>query len=323
MCRFPIRSFNFSKFRLKCGHALPGFAALLKKTIRNLQGLLTFSACTINTIICFIPIFVLAIPKFLLPIRSLRALLNRWLMAIGEAWVDCNSFIFSLGNSTTFDIRGLEDLRKDQWYLVIANHQTWVDIIAMQTALNRRIPFLKFFIKQELMWFPFLGAAWWAMDMPFMKRYSKSYLVKHPEKKGRDLEATRNACQKFRDTPTSVINFVEGTRFTDEKRESRGSAYEHLLTPRAGGVALALSSMGDMFDAILDITIVYPKGPIQFWAMMCGEFEHVIIDIEKRPVEEWLYKGNYESDREFRKQFHQWLMKIWEAKDRKLAAMKG
>jgi 1-acyl-sn-glycerol-3-phosphate acyltransferase len=244
-------------------------------------------------------------------------------MKIGEAWVDCNSLIYSVGNSTTFDVRGLDNLRQDNWYLVIANHQTWVDIVAMQTVLNRRIPFLKFFIKQELIWFPFLGAAWWAMDMPFMKRYSKSYLAQHPEKKGKDLEATRKACQKFRDTPTSVINFVEGTRFTEEKKQKRGSAYEHLLTPRAGGVALALSSMGDMFDAILDITIVYPGDPVNFWGMMCGEFKHVIIDIQKRPIEEWLYQGDYAGDRDFRKRFHQWLAHIWEEKDRKLADLKG
>jgi len=193
---------------------------LPRKIIRNLQGLATFSACTINTIVCFVPIFFLAIPKLLLPFGRIRASINRWLMAIGEAWVACNSLIFSLSNSTTFDVRGLDELRRDQWYLVIVNHQTWVDILALQTVLNRRIPFLKFFIKQQLIWFPFLGAAWWAMDMPFMRRYSKSYLAKHPEKKGKDLESTRKACQKFRDTPTSVINFVEGTRFTEEKKEN-------------------------------------------------------------------------------------------------------
>ncbi len=289
--------------------------------MRNLQGLLTFSACTINTIMCVVPIMVLAVLKFVLPVNAIRTLITRWLMGIGEAWVALNSVLFSLSNRTTWDVRGLDGLRRDHWYLVMANHQTWVDIVAMQTVLNRRIPFLKFFIKQELIWFPFLGLAWWALDMPFMKRYSKSYLVRHPEKKGKDLEATRRACEKFRDTPTSVINFVEGTRFTEEKKQNRRSSFENLLTPRAGGIALALSSMGDMFDAILDVTIVYPRGPISFWAMMCGEFEHVIIDVRRRPVDEWLYEGDYESDREFRRRFHQWLTGVWEDKDRKITEL--
>lgn len=291
---------------------------LFRKIPRNLQGLITFSGCTINTIICFMPIMVFAIFKFAIPVRQFRNLMTRWIMVAGEAWVGCNALIFSVGNSTVWDVRGLEGLSRNHWYLVIANHQTWVDIVAMQTVLNRRIPFLKFFIKQELIWFPFLGLAWWAMDMPFMKRYSKSYLANHPEDKGKDLEATRKACRKFRHTPTSVINFIEGTRFTEEKKAKRGSTYENLLPPRAGGVALALASMGEMFDAILDVTIVYPNGVANFWGMMCGEFEHVIIDIVRRPVDEWLYKGDYQNDREFRRRFHQWLATLWEEKDRKI-----
>ena len=264
------------------------------------------------------PIILLAIVKLLLPVRVLRNTITRWLMTIGDVWVSLNSLFFATVNSTTWDVRGVEGLSRDQWYLVIANHQTWVDIVVLQTIFNRKIPFLKFFIKQELVWFPFLGLAWWAMDMPFMKRYSKSYLAQHPEKKGKDLEATRRACEKFRDAPTTVINFVEGTRFTEEKREKRGSAYRYLLTPRAGGIALALSSMGDMFDTVLDVTLVYPGGAPNFWAMMCGEFDHVIIDVERRPVENWLVTGDYENDRDHRRQFHRWLGDVWGAKDQKI-----
>ncbi len=249
--------------------------------------------------------------------------MTRWIMSVGEAWIAINAFIFSLSNSTKWEFRGLDDLGRNDWYLVIVNHQTWVDIVAMQTMFNRRIPFLKFFIKQVLIWFPFLGLAWWAMDMPFMKRYSKSYLAKHPEKKGQDLEATRKACQKFLDTPTSVINFVEGTRFTEEKKAGRASTYKNLLPPRAGGVALALSSMGEMFDAILDVTIVYPGKEPDFWGMMCGELDRVTIDVVRRPVDEWLYQGNYQDDREFRKRFHQWLAAVWEEKDNKIDALKN
>lgn len=291
---------------------------MLKKTIRNLQGLAIFSASTINTIILFIPIFLLAIVKLLLPVAAIRRAITRWLMFFGEAWVACNSFIFSLRNDTTWDVRGLEDLSRNQWYLVFANHQTWVDIVVLQTVFNRRIPFLKFFIKQELIWFPFLGAAWWAMDMPFMKRYSKSYLEAHPEKKGRDLEATRRACEKFRDTPTSVINFVEGTRFTEEKRDLRSSPYRHLLKPRAGGIALAITSLGDRFENVLDVTIAYPGGPVTFWDMMCGDFAQIIIELQKRPLDKKLREGDYENDREFRREFHRWLSDIWQEKDDRL-----
>ncbi len=293
------------------------------KILRNLQGLVTLSACALNTIFWFVPLMALAVLKLVIPLKPFRRLVTRWLMAIGENWIACNAWVFSLGNATKWDIRGLEGLSNKKWYFVFANHQTWVDIIVLQTALNRRIPFLKFFIKQELIWFPFLGIAWWAMDMPFMKRYSKSYLAKHPDKKGQDLEATRKSCEKFLDTPTSVINFVEGTRFTQEKRKKRASQFENLLPPRAGGVALALTSMGGMLNAIVDITIVYPTGPANFWDMMCGEFDQVIVDIAKRPVDDWIVAGDYQNDREFRSKFHKWLTQVWQEKDEKIGALSG
>jgi 1-acyl-sn-glycerol-3-phosphate acyltransferase len=306
---------------LEC--AGPGLNAngkqLIRKVSRQIQGLVTFTVITINTIFWFVPLITFALFKLLLPVPGFRRLMTRWIMAMGENWVTLNAKILSMGNSTAWDVRGIENLSPQGWYLVLVNHQTWTDIVALQTVFNRRIPFLKFFIKQQLIWFPLLGVAWWAMDMPFMKRHSKSYLARHPDKKGEDLEATRIACEKFRDTPTSVINFIEGTRSTEAKRARRNSPFTHLLPPRAGGIALALSSMGSMFDAILDVTIVYPTGPTQFWDMMCGDFDRVIIDIVKRPVEQWMIAGDYSGDRDFRSRFHRWLTGLWNEKDARIS----
>lgn len=242
-------------------------------------------------------------------------------MAAGEYWVGGNTAIFGMRNSGLLDVHGVKGLSRQEWYLVVSNHQTWVDILVLQTVMNRRIPFLKFFIKQQLIWFPVLGVAWWAMDMPFMKRYSKSYLAEHPEKKGQDFEATRAACSKFRNTPTTVFNFVEGTRFTPDKKIRRNSQFDHLLPPRAGGIALALTSMGSMFDSVLDVTVVYPKGVTQFWALCCGEFDGVIVDVGRRPVEKWMIEGDYENDRDFRSRFHTWLTKIWQEKDARISEL--
>jgi len=296
---------------------------LIKKAIKHITGALTLSVITLSTCIWFVPIILLALLKFLLPFPVSRRILSRWIMMMGENWVSCNAFIFALVNRAHWDVRGLDGLNRKGWYLVMVNHQTWVDIVVMQDALSRRIPFLKFFIKKELIWFPVLGIAWWAMDMPFMQRHSKSYLQKHPEDKGKDLEATRKACEKFRDTPTSVINFLEGTRFSEEKKARRKSPFKHLLPPRAGGAALAIASMGRMYDAILDVTIVYPKGVTKFWDMLCGHFNYVVVDIRQRPVEAWMLTGDYTHDRDFRRRFHQWLSQIWEEKDRNIESIQS
>jgi 1-acyl-sn-glycerol-3-phosphate acyltransferase len=306
--------------RMSCSRPA-GTGILAGKILRNLRGLAVFSAITVNTVIWFLPILLFAVVKLLLPVGAVRRLLTRWIMAMGECWVSGNTVILGFRRLDRADVRGIEGLSRENWYLVIANHQTWVDIIVLQIVLNRRVPFLKFFIKQQLIWFPLLGIAWWAMDMPFMKRHSKSYLAKHPEMKGRDFEATRIACRKFQNTPTSVINFIEGTRFSAEKKIRRNSSFEHLLPPRAGGVALALTSMGGMFDCILDVTFVYPNGVAQFWDLCCGQFDGVIIDIRRRPVEAWMVEGDYEHDREFRSRFHRWLTQIWQDKDARIESL--
>lgn len=293
----------------------------MKQILKHSRGVFMFACFTLNTFVLIVPILILALFKFLLPIAAVRREVNRLLMVTGEAWVAVNTLIIKNIGSIDWQARGLENLDRKSWYLLIANHQTWVDIVVLQKVFNRRIPFLKFFIKQQLIWFPLLGIAWWAMDMPFMKRYSKSYLAKHPHKKGRDLEATRKACEKFTDTPTTVINFVEGTRFSEHKRVARGSPYRHLLVPRAGGVALTMASMGELFNAVLDVTLVYPDGPAKFWNMCCGEHIRVIIDVRPRPIEPHLVSGDYANDREHRREFHRWLAELWQDKDNCIASV--
>ena len=295
----------------------------MKKFFRNLRGVTVFGGLTLNTIFWFVPIFAFAVLKLILPFATIRRLITRALMAMGENWISGNRRILAGGGAMRWEASGLEALRRDGWYLVLPNHQTWVDILVLQTVFNRRIPFLKFFIKQELIWFPLLGIAWWALDMPFMKRYRPSYLARYPEKKGKDLEATRKACQKFKDTPTSVINFVEGTRFSEEKRIKRQSPYRHLLPPRAGGIAVALSSMGELFDTILDVTIIYPDGVPKFWSLCCGDRVRVTVDVGTLDIEQRLIDGDYQNDRGFRREVHQWLGSIWQRKDQRIDELRG
>lgn len=288
--------------------------------LRNTRGVLIFGGLSLNTIFWFVPVFLFAIVKLVLPIPAVRRQVTRLLMWLGERWITVNSLVLSGIGARRWTADGLDGLSRDHWYLVLSNHQTWVDIVVLQQIFKGRIPFLKFFIKQELIWFPLLGIAWWAMDMPFMKRYSASYLAKHPEKRGADLEATKRACEKFKNTPTSVINFIEGTRFSEEKRVRRESPYRHLLPPRAGGVAVALSSMGELFDAMLDTTLYYPDGPPTFWGMCCGDYVRVRGHVRQLPVEPKLVKGDYSNDREFRREVHRWVSEIWRAKDARLEA---
>ena len=191
----------------------------------------------------------------------------------------------------------------------------------MQRVFNRRAPFLKFFLKQQLIWVPVIGLAWWGLDFPFMKRYSREYLIKHPEKRGDDLIATRKACEKFRYTPVSVMNFVEGTRFTQAKHDKQKSPYQHLLVPKAGGAAFVLDAMGDSIDTLVDVTIAYPNGAPTFWDFLCGRVPEIQLNISTRSIPEHLKGRDYSSDAEHRRNMKDWLGELWRAKDERLSRM--
>ena len=195
-------------------------------------------------------------------------------------WISVNSANQNLFSRTKFDATGLEGLNKKDWYLVISNHQSWVDILVLQRIFNHKIPFLKFFLKKELIWVPFIGLAWWALDFPFMHRYSKSLLAKHPHLKGKDLENTRKACEKFTVKPVSIMNFVEGTRLTEQKLTRQGTQFQNLLKPKAGGMAFVLGAMGEQLHKLLNVTIHYPDGTPSYWEFVCGKVKNVEVQIK-------------------------------------------
>ena len=216
---------------------------------RLLTGCFVTLLLLLNTLVLFGPLMVFALLKLVLPGR-LRDYASAAVMWIAETWAEIDKLIFALCIPTRWDIRGGEGLRVDTSYLVVSNHQSWVDIPALIQTLNRRTPFFKFFLKKELIWVPFLGLAWWALDYPFMKRYSKAFLAKHPELQGKDLEITKAACELFKRQPVTVVNYLEGTRFTPAKRQQQGSPFQHLLKPKAGGVAFVLAAMGEQLSLI-------------------------------------------------------------------------
>ena len=207
--------------------------------------------------------------------------------------------------------------------MVNCNHQSWVDILVLQHLLNRRIPILKFFLKQQLIYVPVMGLAWWALDFPFMRRHSEAHLKRHPQKRFDDINATRRACEKFALVPTSVMNFAEGTRFTRDKHRAQRSPYRHLLKPRAGALALAVGVLGDKFDSLLDVTIVYPDGVPTFWQFLCGRMDRVVARARWMPIPPAFASGDYAGDPRYRKTFQRWLQAIWLDKDALIDSLLG
>ncbi|MCC2617858.1 acyltransferase [Aestuariibacter halophilus] len=297
---------------------------MLKQIGYALRGSCSAVLYVLNTLVWATPIFILSFFK-LIPVTRWRTAISGVLDRCATAWIGGNTLNQRLFSRIKWDVQGIEGLTRQDWYLVIANHQSWVDILVLQRHFNRKIPFLKFFLKRELIWVPVLGLAWWALDFPFMRRYSKAYLTKHPHLKGKDLETTRKACEKFRNKPVSIMNFVEGTRITQLKHKLQDSPFQHLLKPRAGGMAFVLSVMGSQLHKLLDVTINYPQGIPSFWDFICGKVKHVQVRVNVHPIDELLrnnvFSMDYFDNPEQRARFQAWLNELWQQKDATMTSL--
>lgn len=281
-------------------------------------GLVVSLLLIIATLVAIIPLMLLALLK-LLPVPPLRRSCSLGLSQLAQGWAACGQVIFARLTPTRWDIRGVDALRRDRSYLIVSNHQSWVDIPALLQALNGRTPFFRFFIKRELVWVPFLGLAFWALDYPFMKRYSSARLAREPHLRGADLAITRRACEKFRTQPVSVVNYLEGTRFTPAKQAQQDSPYRYLLRPKAGGVAHVLAALGDQLDAVIDVTVVYCDGHVPgFWELLSGQVSRVIVDVRLRELDPQLCQGDYQHDAAFRQRIQDWVNLLWAEKDARI-----
>ena len=284
---------------------------------RLLIHILSLSIYTVNTIFWLIPIIVFSFCKAIIPLKISQKIFSYLLDQMASNWVGVNTLIQKLFNKTQISVTGLEQLTMKEWYLVVCNHQSWVDIVILQRIMHGKIPFLKFFLKRELIFVPFLGIAWWALDFPFMKRYSQSFIKKNPHLKGKDVETTRKACAKFKHKPVSIMNFIEGTRFTDEKHDNQNSPFQHLLKPKAGGIGFVLEAMGGNLHKMINITIHYPDGIPTFSHFLGGQIRQVNVHVEVSAIGDELV-GNYVNDRPFKIKFQKWVNQLWLDKDQKL-----
>jgi 1-acyl-sn-glycerol-3-phosphate acyltransferase len=282
-----------------------------------LLGALMLSAFIVNTLFWAIPVYLFILVKLVTRGR-VRDAVSRLVAWLAQQWSSVNTFIADTMVDIHWDLRIDAQLSPRGQYLVCANHQSWNDIFVLMKTFGRRAPFFKFFIKQELIWVPVLGLCWWGLDYPFMKRYSPEAVAKNPALKGKDLETTRRACERYKNQPVLILNFLEGTRFTKAKHERQQSPYRRLLKPKSGGFAFTLSALGERLNSLLDVTIVYPGGARGFWDFMCGRVRHVIVDVRQLTIPAEFYAGNYEADTDFRRRFQEWIAVLWADKDRRI-----
>ena len=285
--------------------------------MENIKGVLGFLAVVINTLFWCLFLLTIAIFKLLIPTESWKRLCTKLIINIGECWIYCNGLWIQALHRPRWNVEGFEELDSSNWYLAVANHQSWADIFVLQGITNRKIPMLKFFMKHVLIWVPVIGLAWWALDMPFLKRHTKEEIQKNPELRGKDIKAMEKSFERYSRYPVSIFSFAEGTRFTKEKKDNQLSQFEYLLNPKIGGIGLTLTTM-PYIKLLLDFTIHYEDERRSFWDFLCGRMSKADVRVRQINIPDNLLGKNYEDDPIFRENLKEWVYDIWSDKEKYL-----
>ena len=284
--------------------------------MKPFKGIVAYSFIALNTVAHCVPLYAMALVRSVVR-GPLKTGLNKRMDGIIDTWVAGNrSLCRSLGLFRV-ELSGtpLAELKRDQWYLVVCNHQTWADIIVLQNTLRHAVPPLKFFTKQQLLWLPFLGYAMKLLGFPYVKRPTRAQIEANPELKKHDREATTRACEAFQERPVAILNFLEGTRFTLEKQAAQEAPYQHLLRPKVGGAGFVIQALEGKLDKLVDITLSYPGPTPSFFEFLSGACPVVHMHVRVLPL-----PAPAACEAQFREALGQQFHDLWQVKDEHLAA---
>jgi len=270
-----------------------------------------------------------SIPLWLMGVGKVvtgAAIADKAVIKIATHWISSNSaLIDNMLPRKDWRINLPDDIHTNGKYLLVSNHQSWVDTSIVQYIGEKRLPLTRFFTKFELIYIPIVGQAFYFLDFPMMRRHSKEAIAKNPALKGKDIEEAKRACALLKDKPFTLLNYLEGTRFTKAKQAQQKSPYTHLLKPRAGGLSLAISALGEDIDGILDMTIVYPDGVPSYGDLWKGSIKRLGVDLRYIDIPDALFEsikqGGYENDENTKAQMFDWVEQVWRQKDERITTM--
>lgn len=148
-----------------------------------------------------------------------------------------------------------------------------------------------------------------------VKRYSKKEIRERPELKGKDRKAIQKTLRRFHETPGSIMNFVEGSRYSPAKAKRYHSPYRFLLSPKVGGLCVILQSMEDQLYEILDLTLTYDCPKLSFWDFLSGKCRRIIVQGRHITPDQALGKIKTSFRSVTPAEVAEWIQRVWEEKD--------
>ena len=279
--------------------------------IKQFKGLITVTIIALVLTLGVIVLSLVNIPR-LIPLQSLKKGIGKLSNEIGSLIVATLKLSIKVIHRPKWEFELPENLGTSNWYIGMSNHLSWGDIFILLFAGHRKVPLLKFFMKDELKWIPILYLIHKTVDMPFLKRHSMKSVKKNPELRKLDMIAAQKAAKRFARNPSVAFSFAEGTRYTPKKHEAQSSPYFQLLKPKIGALNIALSGMPEV-SHLLDFTIIYKTNKTSAWSFACGEMNEAAVVAKKFKLPEELLARN-PLDANYKNIFQSFIDKIWEEK---------
>ncbi|MCE2425318.1 MAG: 1-acyl-sn-glycerol-3-phosphate acyltransferase [Pseudomonadales bacterium] len=270
----------------------------------HLAATLSLTAIAGNLLVFSVPLVLLVVARSLVP--AVRPLASRLGSRIYRLAVAFDDWCLHRISGARWQDPGL-DLDPDEVCIVVANHRSWADIFLLQSVIARRGPIVKFLCKRELAYLPVLGLIFVAFDFPILRRRSRG-LESDADRRADDRRRVRAACAVLSRSPAAMLSFVEGTRFTEQRRQRVRSPYRRLMPTRPGGFSTLLQALGSLGPAIVDVTIIYPRD-VSFWEFLGGAGGEIRILAERFPIHTVAQRGG-----------PAWLDARWRRKDDALVA---
>ncbi|MFT5208954.1 MAG: 1-acyl-sn-glycerol-3-phosphate acyltransferase [Flavobacterium sp.] len=212
--------------------------------------------------------------------------------------VDIDTFWLTSILGLKINVIGEPPKVKTDSLLVISNHRSWFDIFILHFIITTNGPVVKFLVKKALVYIPIIGWICLALKFPRLNRSSDKAQRKI------DYNSVASATSEIKQGALALLNFVEGTRFTQSKKADQKSPFDHLLKPRSGGLKIMMENLPN--TQILDITLAYPDDQINFWDCLSGKVTSIDVHIDTYIPPET-------------EKINEWLSGLWQHKDKQIA----
>jgi len=106
--------------------------SFLPGIVKGISSIVLFS---INTVFWVFLLLIVSAFRIIIPLKFWYRLTSKISIFIANNWITVNNIVIALFQKIDWDVKFSEEVKMNDWYLVLSNHQTWIDIV-----VYRRLP---------------------------------------------------------------------------------------------------------------------------------------------------------------------------------------